>query len=173
MYSKELTIEEVYAVHGKVEHKYISKLKFNSKQFTKVSSTGWDGLEPVTADFSINYLNLGKILTSQPNWTGHQLIPIDLGNLALWISLCEISWKSCKVMLEPFSSKLEVLEMPFNNMQTIQIGSGWFSSRCKPRPRKKLVNHFHFVIFSIKLFQFGVFGSFMELFDWSKVRLSF
>jgi len=42
-------------------------------------------LEPVTADFSINYLNL--------------------------------------VMLEPFSSKLEVLEMPFNNMQTIQIGS--------------------------------------------------
>jgi len=85
MYSKELNIEEVYAVHGKVEHKYISKLKFNSKQFTKVSSTGWDDLEPVTADFSINYLNL--------------------------------------VMLEPFSSKLEVLEMPFNNMQTIQIGS--------------------------------------------------
>jgi hypothetical protein len=85
MYSKELTIEEVYAVHGNVEHKYISKLKFNSKQFTKVGSTGWDGLEPVTADFSINYLNL--------------------------------------VMLEPFSSKLEVLEMPFNNMQTIQIGS--------------------------------------------------
>jgi len=85
MYSKELTIEEVYAVHGRVEHKYISKLKFNSKQFTKVSSTGWDGLEPVTADFSINYLNIG--------------------------------------MLEPFSSKLEVLEMPFNNMQTIQIGS--------------------------------------------------
>lgn len=85
MYSKELTIEEVYAVHGKVEHEYISKLKFNSKQLTKVSSTGWDGLEPVTADFSINYLNL--------------------------------------VMLEPFSSKLEVLEMPFNNMQTIQIGS--------------------------------------------------
>ena len=62
MYSKELTIEEVYAVHGNVEHKYISKLKFNSKQFTKVGSTGWDGLEPVTADFSINYLNLGTIL---------------------------------------------------------------------------------------------------------------
>ena len=121
MYSKELTIEEVYAVHGNVEHKYISKLKFNSKQFTKVGSTGWDGLEPVTADFSINYLNLGTILTlvwpyltwlilSSPNLTSIELI---------------LPWlKSRKVMLEPFSSKLEVLEMPFNNMQTIQIGSG-------------------------------------------------
>ena len=80
MYSKELTIEEVYAVHGKVEHKYISKLKFNSKQFTKVSSTGWDGLEPVTADFSINYLNLGTILTSRPDRPGQQLTPFDLEN---------------------------------------------------------------------------------------------
>ena len=75
MYSKELTIEEVYAVHGKVEHKYISKLKFNSKQFTKVSSTGWDGLEPVTADFSINYLNLGTICDF--NFTPHDLAYFD------------------------------------------------------------------------------------------------
>ena len=75
MYSKELTIEEVYAVHGKVEHKYISKLKFNSKQFTKVSSTGWDGLEPVTADFSINYLNLGTICDF--NLTPHDLAYFD------------------------------------------------------------------------------------------------
>lgn len=117
MYSKELTIEEVYAVHGKVEHQYISKLKFNSKQFTKVSSTGWDGLEPVTADFSINYLNLGKVL---PHMTA-KTTPIITAKTKF--NLVDVE-KSCKVMLEPFSSKLEVLEMPFNNMQTIQIELG-------------------------------------------------
>ena len=58
---RELTLDEIYRVHGtKVKNNDLTRLRLNGKKFTSVKmDDNWDQVQPVTADFSINFLNLG------------------------------------------------------------------------------------------------------------------
>jgi len=84
---RELTLDGIYKVHGhNVKPDDLTRLRLNGKKFTSLKQDeDWSQVKPITADFSINFMNLDDV--------------------------------------EPISSRLQTLEMPFNGMSLLRLKS--------------------------------------------------
>ena len=58
---RELTLDGIYKVHGhNVKPDDLTRLRLNGKKFTSLKQDeDWSQVKPITADLSINFMNLG------------------------------------------------------------------------------------------------------------------
>lgn len=86
-----LNADEVRQLHGNIDFEFVSNLKANGQQYIRIVSQELKDLQPVTADFSVNNLNLDAI---QPHSSRMEALYLPFNNIAQLQTISTSSWQS-------------------------------------------------------------------------------